>query len=166
MAVQMGATVFDLEEAELCYAPQYGAAKDAVNMVGMIAANAMRGDLPITHWDEMGREGALVLDVRTKGEVEREPISCGKHIPIDDLRAHLDELPRDQPIQVVCAVGIRAYNAISLLRQHGYRASLLSGGVSTWHWQHCWPKTKLTDTIGDAKNASWAKRGAANRSPS
>jgi NADPH-dependent 2,4-dienoyl-CoA reductase/sulfur reductase-like enzyme/rhodanese-related sulfurtransferase len=137
MAIQMGATVFDLEEAELCYAPQYGAAKDPVNMVGMVAANAMRGDLPITHWDDMGTEGALVLDVRTKAEVEKEPMPCGKHIPIDELRARLSELPPDQPIQVVCAVGIRAYNAICLLRQRGYQASLLSGGVSTWHWQHC-----------------------------
>lgn len=46
MALQSGATVFDLEEAELCYAPQFGAAKDPVNMAGMIAANALRGDAP------------------------------------------------------------------------------------------------------------------------
>lgn len=132
MAIQMKATVFDLEEAELCYAPQYGAAKDPVNLVGMVAANAMRGDLPITHWSDIGCETALVLDVRTAEEVKSDPMPCGKHIPIDELRARLDELPQDRPIQVVCGVGIRAYNAICLLRQHGYQASLLSGGVSTW----------------------------------
>ncbi|HEY0721110.1 MAG TPA: FAD-dependent oxidoreductase [Gammaproteobacteria bacterium] len=132
MAIQMRATVFDLEEAELCYAPQYGAAKDPVNMVGMVAANAMRGDLPITHWNEMGSNGALVLDVRTQSEVEKEPMPCARHIPIDALRERVDELPRDKPIQVVCGVGIRAYNAICLLRQRGFQASLLSGGFSTW----------------------------------
>ena len=52
MAIQKGATVFDLEEAELCYAPQYGAAKDPVNMAGFVAANALRGDVNIGHWPE------------------------------------------------------------------------------------------------------------------
>lgn len=132
MAIQMRATVFDLEEAELCYAPQYGAAKDPVNMVGMVAANAMRGDLTITHWDELACDDALVLDVRTAEEVRDDPMPCGMHVPLDELRGRLDELPRDRAIQVVCRVGVRAYNAIRLLSQHGYRASLLSGGVSTW----------------------------------
>lgn len=134
MAIQMGATVYDIEEAELCYAPQYGAAKDPVNLAGMVAANAMRGDLDITHWSELGCKTALVLDVRTPGEVQKEPMPCGMHIPIDELRGRLDELPKDRPIQVICRVGIRAYNAIRMLRQHGYQASLLSGGVSTWRY--------------------------------
>ncbi len=48
MAMQMGATVYDLEEAELCYAPQYGSAKDVVNFAGMVAANVLRGDMPVS----------------------------------------------------------------------------------------------------------------------
>jgi NADPH-dependent 2,4-dienoyl-CoA reductase/sulfur reductase-like enzyme/rhodanese-related sulfurtransferase len=132
MAIQMGATVFDLEETELCYAPQYGAAKDPVNMVGMVAANVMRGDLTIAHWDQMASDGALVLDVRTAKEVKDDPIPTSLHIPIDELRSRLKALPKNKPIQVVCGVGIRAYNAIRILRQRGYQASLLSGGVSTW----------------------------------
>lgn len=132
MAIQMKASVFDLEEAELCYAPQYGAAKDPVNLVGMIAANAMRGDLPITHWSDVGDAAASILDVRTKEEVEKDRLPCEMHIPIDELRARLHELPADKPIHVVCGVGLRAYNAIRMLRQHGYQASLLSGGFSTW----------------------------------
>ena len=51
MAIQMGATVYDLEEAELCYAPQFGSAKDPVNFAGMVAADVLRGDMPLTHWD-------------------------------------------------------------------------------------------------------------------
>lgn len=132
MAIQMGASVFDLEEAELCYAPQYGAAKDPVNMIGMVASNAMRGDMSITHWDHMNCDDALVLDVRTAEEARKNPMPCGLHLPIDDLRKELGRLPRERPIQVICAVGIRAYNAIRLLTQHGFKASLLSGGVSTW----------------------------------
>ena len=132
MAIQMKATVFDLEEAELCYAPQYGAAKDPVNMIGMIAANVMRGDLHITPWQEMGKDNAVVLDVRDPDEVECGPVPADIRIPLNDLRGRLDELPRNRPIQICCAVGARAYNAARVLTQHGFHTSLLSGGAETW----------------------------------
>ncbi len=132
MAIQMKATVFDLEESELCYAPQYGAAKDPVNIIGMIAANVMRGDLHITPWEEMGKDGAVVLDVRDPDEVECGPIPADIRIPLNQLRNRMDELPQDRPIQICCAVGARAYNASRILTQHGYHASLLSGGAETW----------------------------------
>ena len=51
LAIQLGATVYDLEECELCYAPPFGSAKDPINFAGMVAAGVLRGDMPITHWD-------------------------------------------------------------------------------------------------------------------
>lgn len=134
MAIQMKATVFDLEESELCYAPQFGAAKDAVNVVGMIAANEMRGDLHITHWDAMGANNAIVLDVREADEIAANALPGTEtlHIPLDKLRERQDELPKDREIHVSCAVGARAYNAVRLLHNLGYRASLLSGGEKTF----------------------------------
>ncbi len=62
VAIQMGATIYDLEEAELCYSPQFGSAKDPVNFAGMVAADVLRGDMPISHWDEAGK--GFLLDVR------------------------------------------------------------------------------------------------------
>ena len=56
MAIQMGCTIYDLEESELCYAPPFGSAKDPVNFAGMIAANILRGDMPVVHWDISGRQ--------------------------------------------------------------------------------------------------------------
>jgi NADPH-dependent 2,4-dienoyl-CoA reductase/sulfur reductase-like enzyme/rhodanese-related sulfurtransferase len=132
MAIQMKATVFDLEESELGYAPQYGAAKDPVNMIGMIASNVMRGDLRITPWQEVGHNGAVVLDVRDDDEVSCKPIPGEVHIPLNQLRGRMHELPKDRPIQICCAVGARAYTASRLLTQHGFNASLLSGGAETW----------------------------------
>lgn len=132
MAIQMKATVFDLEESELCYAPQYGAAKDPVNIIGMIAANVMRGDLKITPWRDVARDGAVVLDVRDDDEIACKPIQGEMHIPINQLRNRMNELPKDRPIHICCAVGARAYNASRLLVQHGFDASLLSGGAETW----------------------------------
>ena len=138
MAIQMKATVFDLEESELCYAPQYGAAKDAVNVIGMIAANEMRGDLEITHWDKMGKNNSVVLDVRSNEEVVTRALPKAIHIPLNQLRDRQNELPRDKQIHVSCAVGSRAFNAVRLLQNLGFRASLLSGGEQTFaHLTSC-----------------------------
>ncbi len=134
MAIQQGGTVFDLEESELCYAPQYGAAKDPVNILGMIGSNIMRGDLRITPWHEVGKEDSIVLDVRNSSEIAISPITNAgviKHIPLNELRDRLGELNRNHTIHVACAVGARANNAVRLLNQHGYDSSLLSGGILT-----------------------------------
>ena len=70
MAIQMGATVYDLEEAELCYAPPFGSAKDPVNFAGMVPANVLRGDMPLCHWDSV--DGEFLLDVRNPPEIAAE----------------------------------------------------------------------------------------------
>jgi len=125
--IQMGATVYDLEESELCYAPQYGSAKDPVNFSGMVAADVLRGDMPISHWHEMG-EG-VILDVREPFELAVEDIEGAVNIPLGQLRARLDELPRDKTIQVICRSGQRAYYATRLLLQQGFDARTVSGGM-------------------------------------
>lgn len=132
MAIQMGGTVFDLEECELCYAPQYGAAKDPVNLAGMIAANRVRGDLSLAAWDELADADVHLLDVRTTTEFERGHIPGAVNIPLEELRQRLDELPEDRPLWLICGVGQRAYYATRALRQNGYEVSILSGGMATY----------------------------------
>src|SRR5208337_2161165 len=90
MAIQMGATIYDLEEAELCYAPQFGSAKDPVNFAGMAAANALNGDMPLIHWDTAGT--GFLLDVREPLEIAAGPVPGALHIPLGQLRARLGEL--------------------------------------------------------------------------
>lgn len=132
-AIQKGASVFDLEEAELCYAPQFGAAKDPVNVAGMIAANHLRGELPLADWSELGAGGATILDVRSPAEYQAEHIPGAVNIPLEQLRERLDEVPRNGgPVWTVCAVGQRAYYATRLLLQRGIPAALLSGGMRTY----------------------------------
>lgn len=125
--LQMGATVFDLEEAELCYAPQFGSAKDPVNFAGMIAADVLRGDMPISHWDEAKQ--AFMLDVREKIELRVEKVEGAVNIPLGQLRSRLEELPRDQVIHVICRSGQRAYLATRILLQNGFKAKNVSGGM-------------------------------------
>ncbi len=132
MAIQQGATVFDLEEAELCYAPQFGAAKDPVNFAGMIAANHLRGDAPIAQWSDQAWRSHLLIDVRTVSEFAAGAIEGAINLPLDDLRDRLTELPHDQPIYVYCQVGQRAYYATRVLRLNGFKAFNLTGGYKTY----------------------------------
>jgi NADPH-dependent 2,4-dienoyl-CoA reductase/sulfur reductase-like enzyme/rhodanese-related sulfurtransferase len=127
MAIQMGATVYDLEEAELCYAPQFGSAKDPVNFAGMVAAGVLRDDMPVVHWD--GVDGALLLDVRGPTELAVERVPGAINIPLPQLRARLGELPRDREILTICRSGGRAYFAARILQQNGFKARVLSGGM-------------------------------------
>ncbi|MEJ2016421.1 MAG: FAD-dependent oxidoreductase, partial [Limibacillus sp.] len=129
VALQMGATIYDLEEAELCYAPQFGSAKDAVNYAGMVAADVLRGDMPIAHWDAL--DGAFLLDVRQPPELAVESVPGAVNIPLPQLRARLTELPKDREIVVICRSAQRAYNATRILLQNGFTARNLSGGTLT-----------------------------------
>ena len=121
LAIQLGATVYDLEEAELCYAPPFGSAKDPVNFAGMVAAGVLRGDMPV---EPLGfaTTAAFLLDVREKPELAVEQVPGAVNIPLGQLRARLDELPRDREIHVICRSGQRAYYATRILLQNGFDA--------------------------------------------
>ena len=127
MALQMGATIYDLEEAELCYSPQFGSAKDPVNFAGMVAADVLRGDMPLAHWADAAE--AFLLDVRQPAELVLESAPGAVNIPMGQLRSRLGELPRDRDILVICRSGQRAYTATRVLLQHGFKARDLSGGM-------------------------------------
>ena len=127
MVIQLGGTVYDLEEAELCYAPQFGSAKSPLNFAGMVAADVLHGDLPLSHWN--GSADGFLLDVRNPEELAVERVPGAVNIPLPALRARLAELPRDREIQVICRSGQRAYYATRILLQNGFNARNLSGGM-------------------------------------
>ncbi len=127
MAIQMGCTIYDLEESELCYAPPFGSAKDPVNFAGMVAADILRGDMPQCHWKCFCKE--FLLDVRNPAELAVESVPGALNIPLPELRARLDELPRDREILVICRSGQRAYYATRILLQNGFKARNIAGGM-------------------------------------
>lgn len=127
LMIQMGATVYNLEEVELCYSPPFGSAKDPINFAGMVASGVLRGDMPLSHWDS-AKDGFL-LDVREKVELAVEHVPEAVNIPLGELRSRLEELPRDREILVVCRSGQRAYTATRCLIQHGFKARTISGGM-------------------------------------
>jgi len=136
VAIQAGMTVFDLEEMELCYAPQFGSAKDAVNMAGFVAAGLVRGDHPqadmTTALDGPPNDQTTLLDVRTPKEFAEGHLPGAVNIPVDDLRGRLGELSKDRPILAYCQVGMRGYIATRILLQKGFDVANLGGGYKTF----------------------------------
>lgn len=138
-AIRHGATVYDLIDEELAYAPPFGSPKDVINLVGMVAANDLRGIAPVVDVDaakELLANGALLVDVRSKGEHARGAIEGSTLIPVDDLRTRMNELPKDRKIIVHCAVGRRGYVAQRILMQHGFDVVNLTGGYTSWVARH------------------------------
>ena len=134
VAIQAGMTVFDLEEMELCYAPQFGSAKDPVNMAGFVAGGLLRGDHPQTDWEAVAgfANKPLLLDVRTPTEYAAGHIPDAVNIPVDELRSRLSEVPRDWPVVAYCQLGQRGYLATRILMQAGFEVSNLGGGYKTY----------------------------------
>ena len=132
MVIQQNGTVFDLEEAELCYAPQYGSAKDPVNMAGMIASNLLRGYSSVAHWEDLAASNAYILDVREPSEFKRGHVKNAVNIPLGGLREQMSELPRDREIWAYCYEGKRSYVAARILVQHGFKVQNISGGYLTY----------------------------------
>ncbi len=132
VAIQAGMTVFDLEEMELAYAPQFGSAKDPVNMAGFVAAGLVKDDHPQVDVEYVLEHQSFMLDVRTPTEFDAGHIPNAVNIPVDDLRSRLAEVPSDRQIAVYCQVGQRGYIATRILRQHGFNAVNISGGYRTY----------------------------------
>ena len=141
VAQRAGLTVFDLEDLELCYAPPFGSAKDAVNMAGFVAANVLRGDVELWEPEELAglTDGRMLLDVRTFKENAQGTIPGSVCAPVDELRDRLGDLPREKELLVFCQVGLRGYIAARILVQHGFKVRNLSGGYrrcTMWKGTH------------------------------
>jgi NADPH-dependent 2,4-dienoyl-CoA reductase/sulfur reductase-like enzyme/rhodanese-related sulfurtransferase len=142
VAIQAGLTVFDLEEMELAYSPQYGSAKDPVNMAGFVAAGLVRGEHPQIDVETAvaaaarGERERVLVDVRTPPEYAAGHIPGAVNVPVDELRSRLGELPRDRDLAVYCQVGQRGYLATRILTQSGFPAANLSGGYKTYRLVH------------------------------
>ncbi|AUH01996.1 FAD-dependent oxidoreductase [Pectobacteriaceae bacterium CE70] len=128
--------VQDLEYLELAYAPPFNSARDVVNQAGMLASNVINGDTKICHVVDIvniDHQGQCLLDIRTSQELKTiGTYPEALHIPVDELRGRLNELPKDKEILIGCQSGLRGHVAYRLLTQHGFRARNLSGGYKTY----------------------------------
>ncbi|MDP1796567.1 MAG: FAD-dependent oxidoreductase [Planctomycetaceae bacterium] len=136
VALQAGMTVYDLEQMELCYSPQYGSAKDPINMAGFVAAGLLRGDHPQISLPMLRalppERFPLLIDVRMSEEYAAGHLPDAINIPVDELRSRLAEVPRNRDVVVYCQVGQRGYLATRILLHAGRSVRNLSGGYRTY----------------------------------
>ncbi len=133
--IRANMTVYDMASAELSYAPPYGSAKDIINQAGFVASNVIEGEHLICHPEEALACGddPLLVDVREPCEIGRlGTIPNALNIPLPTLRDQLSQLPKDCPILVFCAVGLRGYVAFRILHQLGYQVRNLTGGYTSY----------------------------------
>lgn len=140
-AIRMKAGVQDLQELELCYAPPYSSAKDPVNMAGFAAGNVLAGTMRFSPWDVLEMEPqAVALDVRDPEELAEYTLEPSVRIPLWQLRERLDELQKDAPIVVFCAVGVRSHTAARILMGHGFEdVRVYPGGTDFYQATHRQP---------------------------
>eukprot|EP01029_Cantina_marsupialis_P012263 TRINITY_DN2708_c1_g1_i1.p1 TRINITY_DN2708_c1_g1~~TRINITY_DN2708_c1_g1_i1.p1 ORF type:complete len:598 (-),score=200.61 TRINITY_DN2708_c1_g1_i1:282-2024(-) len=141
--IQMKAHITALADAELCYAPQFNSPRDPVNMIGMISQNIMGGLAEVSKWDEIESDNVVVLDVRNPGEFDVEgklPFANVFRCPVCLIRDHMDKLPKDKPIHVLCREGQRAYFAARILTQNGFdNVKFISGGYFAYRLRNKMP---------------------------
>lgn len=133
-AIYAGLTIEDLMDLELAYAPQFGSAKDPINMAGYVGNNVLSHTTPTIQWHELDgalASGATLVDVRTPAEFSAGAIPGAMNIPVDDLRNRIGELA-GQDIIVSCQVGQRGHIATQILKSQGVRVRNLDGGYQTW----------------------------------
>lgn len=139
-AIRFNATVFDLTELELAYAPPYSSAKDPVNMAGFVGENILNGMEKPFQWHEFKDmdPNTVVLDVREPMEREMGYIPNSINIPVDQLRDRIVELDKSKTYVVYCAVGIRGHAASRILVQSGFENIYnLIGGFNTYSTVLC-----------------------------
>lgn len=135
-AIRAGWTVDELIDLDLAYAPPYGAAKDPVNMAGMVGENVLNGTLRLWYAQDLGEisASAFILDTRSAAEFSTGHLPGVWNIPHTELRARLDDV-RDaaagRPVRVMCQSGVRSAIAHRVLTQAGFDSASLSGGMLT-----------------------------------
>lgn len=136
LLIKNGGSIYDLMKVEHAYAPPFSSAKDPIAIAGYVAGNIVNGSMPVITWRElqsMDKSDIYLLDVRTKDEFSFGSIAGAVNIPLDEIRNHLDEIPKDKDIVVFCAIGLRGYLALKILKARGFeRIRNLSGGYKTY----------------------------------
>jgi len=129
-AIHFGATVWQLAELDLAYAPPFGSAKDPIHMAAFCACNDL-SNAPNLISPNADLSGKQIVDVRTAKERLELPLPHAISIEIDEFPERWQELDPNKPTVVVCHSGKRAHIGACWLRGNGFKdVSNLTGGMS------------------------------------
>jgi NADPH-dependent 2,4-dienoyl-CoA reductase/sulfur reductase-like enzyme/rhodanese-related sulfurtransferase len=152
-ALTFGATVDDLANTDLAYAPPYNSALDPLHNAANIIRNKQEGYARTLTPQEVAakikkNEDFIFLDVRTPGEWEAFRIEAPQTrlLPLRELRTRLDELPRDAEIIIVCHTSVRAYQAQRILDGAGFtNVKFIDGSIAAWPYEISFQRPKPAD---------------------
>ena len=154
-SIKFRATIDDLAELELAYAPAFLSAKSPANMLGFIGQNIEDGLLEQMFMEDLknyNEKETIILDIREELELISGSLKNSINIPLSELRKRYTELPKDKEIWTYCAVGLRGYIATRFLSQKGYRVKNLAGGI----------KSEEKVIVNTQKESSLTKEGNSN----
>lgn len=159
MVIKHNGTIYDLMELEHAYAPPFSSAKDPVAIAGYVASNLIEGRFEGISWRELrdiDRDSIALIDVRTQEEHSVGHIPGDVNIPLDSLRDHLSEIPRDKRVVLYCGVGLRGYVACCILKGHGFNNVVnLCGGLRTYSIANAKvPMPSSSSSVTKASNCS------------
>ena len=134
--IKNNGSIYNLMSLEHAYAPPYSSAKDPVAVTGYVAGNILSGKMSPIYWRQLKDtdiNDITLIDVRTPDEFNLGAINGAINIPLDDIRHHLNDIPKNKPIVLYCGVGLRGYLASNILRQNGFNdVRNLIGGLKTY----------------------------------
>lgn len=81
----------------------------------------------------MLRDGAVLIDVRSRGEWNSGHAREARHIPLDQLESKLGSLRQDVPVVAICHSGMRSGVAARTLAKRGYQVASVRGGMLAWN---------------------------------
>ena len=154
-SIKFKATIDDLAELELAYAPPFLSAKSPANMLGFIGQNIEDDLLEQVFMEDLKKydeKKTIILDIREELELIGGKFDNSVNIPLSELRKRYTELPKDKEIWTYCAVGLRGYIATRFLSQKGYRVKNLAGGI----------KSEEKVIVNTQKESSLTKEGNSN----
>ena len=154
-SIKFEATIDDLAELELAYAPAFLSAKSPANMAGFIGQNIEDNLLKQVFMEDLknyNEKETIILDIREELELISGSLKNSINIPLSELRKRYTELPKDKEIWTYCAVGLRGYIATRFLSQKGYRVKNLAGGI----------KSEEKVIVNTQKESSLTKEGNSN----
>jgi rhodanese-related sulfurtransferase len=142
-ALQGNMTLEDLSELDLAYAPPYNGANDPINLAAFIGLNHITKysqlKTPSETLKELYHDGGMILDVRTMGEQSKAPLQDALHIPADEIRDRLDEIPKEKIIFLLSKDGFLGHTTLQILKANGWtRVYNIAGGYLAARWVDGW----------------------------
>lgn len=121
-------TVEDISNLEVSYAPPFASAMDVVNVVGNVADNVLAGRFkPVTGdqfmelWKKRDQNHIFFIDARPAkaGQAVQAQHPEWHSIPLEEIAARVNEVPKDRPVAIICNTGLRAYDSLLILARNG-----------------------------------------------